>query len=84
MPPEVDETTFDKVKTMALRAHKALSCSGASRVDFIVDDNNGPYILEVNTLPGMTATSLLPKIAKSAGLNFNELIEEIIRIAFNE
>ena len=84
MPPEVDEPTFDKVKTMALRAHKTLSCSGASRVDFMVDDNNEPYILEVNTLPGMTATSLLPKIAKSAGFEFNNLIEEIIRIAFKE
>ena len=84
MPPEVDEGTFDKVKTMALRAHTTLGCSGASRVDFIVDNNNEPYILEVNTLPGMTTTSLLPKIAKSAGLDFHDLIEEIIRIAFKE
>ncbi|KPK01742.1 MAG: D-alanine--D-alanine ligase [Nitrospira bacterium SG8_35_4] len=84
MPPEVDETTFDNVKTMALRAHRTLGCSGLSRVDFIVDQNNGPHILEVNTLPGMTTTSLLPKIAKAAGLDFNELIEEIIRIAFKE
>ena len=84
MPPEVDEATFDNVKTMALRAHRILGCSGASRVDFIVDENNRPCILEVNTLPGMTTTSLLPKIAKSAGLDFNDLVEEIIRIAFKE
>ena len=84
IPPEVDEDTLDNVEAMALRAHKALSCSGVSRVDFMVNDKNEPYILEVNTLPGMTATSLLPKIAKSAGLDFKNLIEEIIKIAFKE
>jgi D-alanine-D-alanine ligase len=84
IPPEVDDSTLDTVKTMALRAHMTLSCSGASRVDFIADDTGRPYILEVNTLPGMTTTSLLPKIAKSAGLDFHDLVEEIIRIAFKE
>lgn len=84
LPPEVDESILDRVKVMALRAHKALGCSGVSRVDFIVDEHREPYILEVNTLPGMTTTSLLPKIARAAGLDFNMLIEEIIRIAFKE
>ncbi len=69
---------------MAIKAHFALGCSGATRVDFIIDENSSPYILEVNTLPGMTTTSLLPKIAKSAGLSFNDLIEEIIRLALKE
>jgi D-alanine-D-alanine ligase len=84
MPPEIDEAIYENVKTLALRAHMALGCSGATRVDFMVDENNNPYILEVNTLPGMTTTSLLPKIAASAGLNFNDLIEEIIRLAIKE
>lgn len=84
LPPEVDGATLDKVKDLALSAHKTLGCTGASRVDFIVNEQNEPFILEVNTLPGMTATSLLPKIAKAAGLDFNHLIEEMIIIAFKE
>jgi D-alanine-D-alanine ligase len=84
MPPEIEETTYEKAKNMALKAHSVLRCSGASRVDFMVDEGNTPYILEVNTLPGMTTTSLLPKIAKSAGLHFKDLIEEIIRLAVKE
>ncbi|MEN8263016.1 MAG: D-alanine--D-alanine ligase [Nitrospirota bacterium] len=84
MPPEIDEAVYESAKEMALKAHKVLGCSGATRVDFMVDENNMLYILEVNTLPGMTTTSLLPKIAVAAGLNFNDLIEEIIRLAVKE
>ncbi len=84
IPPEIDNAVYDNVKKMALKAHYSLGCSGASRVDFMIDENNMPFILEVNTLPGMTATSLLPKIAGSAGLNFKDLIEEIIKLAIKE
>ncbi|UCD34880.1 MAG: D-alanine--D-alanine ligase [Nitrospiraceae bacterium] len=84
IPPEIDNAVYENLKDMALRAHCGLGCSGATRVDFIVDEQNRPFILEVNTLPGMTATSLLPKIAGAAGLTFNDLIEEIIRLAVKE
>jgi D-alanine-D-alanine ligase len=84
MPPELDEEVYENVKNMALKAHRALGCAGATRVDFMVDENNTPYVLEVNTLPGMTTTSLLPKIAKSQGMNFNNLIEEILRLGIKE
>ncbi len=81
IPPEVDETVYEKASELALQAHLALGCSGVSRVDFMIDDNNSLYILEVNTLPGMTTTSLIPKIAKAAGMSFKDIIEEIIRHA---
>ena len=85
IPPEIDETVYESVKDAALRAHMALGCSGASRVDFRIDEiSRIPHVLEVNTLPGMTTTSLLPKIAKSAGMSFNGLLEEIIRLALKE
>jgi D-alanine-D-alanine ligase len=85
IPPEIDEVVYESAKDTALKANMALGCSGASRVDLRIDENsNVPHILEVNTLPGMTTTSLLPKIAKSAGLSFNDLIEEIIRLALKE
>jgi D-alanine-D-alanine ligase len=59
----------------------ALGCSGATRVDLMLDENGDEYMLEVNTIPGMTETSLLPKIAGLSGLDFGDLIEEIIRSA---
>jgi D-alanine-D-alanine ligase len=84
IPPEIEEKVYENLKTLALKAHLGLGCAGATRIDFIVDEQNTPYILEVNTLPGMTATSLLPKIAASAGMSFNDLIEEMIRLAIKE
>ncbi|BCB95864.1 D-alanine--D-alanine ligase [Dissulfurispira thermophila] len=81
LPPEIDGYAYETLKNMALKAHNALGCRGATRVDFILDESNEPYILEVNTIPGMTETSLLPKIAKLSGLDFPDLIEEIIRQA---
>ncbi len=76
IPPEVDEAVYKKVSELALTAHMALGCSGVSRVDFMIDEKNAPYVLEVNTLPGMTTTSLIPKIAKAEGMSFNDIIEE--------
>lgn len=77
-PPELDRRTYGEAKEIALKAHEALGCSGATRVDLIIDPKNRPYVLEVNTIPGMTETSLLPKIARQAGLDFPKLLEEII------
>jgi D-alanine-D-alanine ligase len=85
IPPEIDEAVLENTKSMALRTFQALGCSGAARVDFIVEENtHTPYVLEVNTLPGMTTTSLLPKIAGSAGMDFKNLVEEILRLAVKE
>lgn len=67
-----------RVQNVALRAHKALGCTGLSRVDFIVDSKGVPYVLEVNTVPGFTETSLLPRAADEAGINFNQLCLTIL------
>lgn len=77
-PPELDNKTYRKAERAALAAHQALGCSGATRVDLIIDSHHNPYVLEVNTIPGMTETSLLPKIAKNAGLEFPQLIQRIL------
>jgi D-alanine-D-alanine ligase len=79
LPPEIDDSVYEAAKATALSAHSALGCKGASRVDLRIDKKGNPYVLEVNTIPGMTETSLLPKIAGLAGYDFPELIEEIIR-----
>jgi D-alanine-D-alanine ligase len=70
-----------KAKDIALSANRALGCSGATRVDLKINNDGNPYVLEVNTIPGMTETSLLPKIAKEAGLDFPALVEEILKDA---
>lgn len=77
LPPRVAATRLRNVMTIAERAAEALECTGACRVDVLVTEGENEYVLEVNTLPGMTATSLLPKIAASAGLPYDELCEVI-------
>lgn len=81
LPPEVPSDILHKAERTALSAHIALGCRGATRVDLILDGECNPYVLEVNTIPGMTETSLLPKIAALSGLTFPSLIEEILREA---
>lgn len=83
-PAPVDESISKKVQDMALRAHRALGLTGYSRGDFMLADDGTPYLLEVNTLPGMTATSLMPQSAAEAGMSFEELIGELIRLGLRE
>lgn len=84
LPPEIDEAAYEKAKRTALAAHNALGCKGATRVDLRLDRDGNPSVLEVNTIPGMTETSLLPKIGGLAGLSFPGLIEEILSGVLNE
>ena len=84
LPPEINGETYEKAKETALSAHIALGCRGATRVDLRIDGRGNPYVLEVNTIPGMTETSLLPKIARLAGLDFPALIEEMFRSVLDE
>lgn len=83
LPPRLSATRIANVEAMALRAYQALGCRGYARVDFICSENgqSNDVLLEVNTLPGMTATSLLPKIAAKAGLDFPSLCERILSLA---
>ncbi len=81
-PARLDPALYEKVQRLGVKAHQALGCAGYSRVDFLVTDVGDCYLLEVNTLPGMTALSLLPEIArKGAGLDFEALVERIITAA---
>jgi D-alanine-D-alanine ligase len=81
IPPRLSPERYRGILTQAVRAHAALGCRGATRVDMIVADAGNELVLEVNTIPGMTPTSLLPKIADSAGINFGELCEAILLAA---
>lgn len=70
-----------RTQELALAAHRALGCRGASRVDFRLDERGRPQLIEVNTIPGMTATSLLPKSAAAAGIGFDDLVARILAAA---
>ena len=78
VPPRLSPERYRGVLAQALRAHIALGCAGASRVDMMVSDSGNEYVLEVNTVPGLTPTSLLPKIADAAGISFGELCEAML------
>jgi D-alanine-D-alanine ligase len=78
-PPRLGTTRVRGVMNLAERAARALGCSGACRVDLLVTEGENEYVLEVNTLPGLTPTSLLPKIAASAGVDYASLCEAILR-----
>ncbi|MBI5233249.1 MAG: D-alanine--D-alanine ligase [Deltaproteobacteria bacterium] len=67
-----------KVKKTALKAYRALNCRGAARVDMILSKDNIPYVLEVNTIPGLTETSLLPLSASVAGMSYEALVERML------
>jgi len=70
-----------ELQSLARRAFTTLGCSGWGRVDFMLDNSGKPYALEVNTVPGMTDHSLVPKAAKHAGMNFDELVLRILETA---
>ena len=78
-PARIDEELTLKAQTYAKNAHQALFCRGYSRTDMILKDRE-IYVLETNTIPGMTATSLLPQAAQVAGLNFTRLLDKLIQL----
>ena len=80
LPASFSPELTKKIQELALLAHKGCSCRGVSRVDFLVH-NNIPYILEINTNPGMTDTSDLPAQSKVMGINYNELVDIILHTA---
>ncbi|MEI8315188.1 MAG: D-alanine--D-alanine ligase [Verrucomicrobiota bacterium] len=81
-PATLDETRTMWAKTFALRAHDCLGCRDYSRVDLMLDEETGKFfVLEVNTLPGMTANSLLPKAARAAGLEMPALCSRMVELA---
>ena len=83
-PAELDEAITAKVQKAAIDAHRALGCEIYSRVDVLLDADGNPYVLEANTIPGMTASSLLPKAAKVAGYDFGPLCQKIAQLSLAE
>jgi len=78
VPAPLDRPTTRRVQEISLAAHRALGCSGFSRVDLRLGEDGRPYVLEVNTLPGMTLMSDLPRAAAAARITFSQLVETML------
>ncbi|MBU2880454.1 D-alanine--D-alanine ligase [Psychrosphaera sp. B3R10] len=78
-PAPLAQELTDKIKHLAVEAFALLGCKGWGRVDLLIDANEQPKLLEVNTVPGMTTTSLVPKAAKAEGISFEQLVVNILR-----
>lgn len=84
VPAPVPDGLAQKIQTIAAGAYKALGCEGFARIDVRIDENERPYILEVNTIPGFTETSLFPKAAKEAGISFTAVCEKLLDVAYGK
>ncbi len=78
LPARIAREKYLYAQEISLKAFQTLGCSGVARVDLMTDENENPFVIDVNTMPGMTETSLLPKAASYAGISFEDLVERIL------
>ncbi|MGE5389837.1 MAG: D-alanine--D-alanine ligase [Deltaproteobacteria bacterium] len=81
IPARISKEVNDKVEAIAAGCYMALGCRGTARIDFIVDREGNPFILEVNTIPGMTGMSLVPDAARAVGISYAELVDILVKLA---
>jgi D-alanine-D-alanine ligase len=84
IPARMKEEKYRLAQDLAVKAHKALGCIGFSRVDLVTDKDDNPYVLEVNTIPGMTDLSDLPAMAKAYGIEYEDLVEIMLYSALKD
>ena len=84
LPVKLPQYLTDEITDMALKAYKALGMKGMARIDFLVDENNVPYLGEPNTLPGFTNISLYPQMWEVSGISYSELIDRLIELGLEE
>ncbi len=84
IPARISEDDRLKINSIGKATYEVLGCKGLSRVDFIIDEKMGPMVIEVNTIPGMTELSLFPDSARAAGITFEELVTELVRLGLEK
>lgn len=84
LPVDLPQYLTDEITEMALKAYKVLGMKGMARIDFLVDENNVPYLGEPNTLPGFTNISLYPQMWEVSGISYSELIDRLIELGLEE
>ncbi len=83
-PADLPDALAERVQMLGLAASRALDCRGVSRVDFRLDPDDVPWCLEVNTIPGMTPTSLVPMAARAAGMSYEQVVQRMLDLALEE
>ena len=81
IPARISESVNEQIYILAEKSYRSLGCRGFARVDFIVENDINPYVLEINTMPGMTETSLFPDAAQHIGISFEELVNKFVQYA---
>jgi len=84
IPARIEEQLNHKIEEISKQVYEKMGCRGFARIDFMVDREGNPFVLEVNTIPGMTEMSLVPDAARAAGFTFESLVDKIIKLAVNE
>ena len=84
IPARISPEVEKKVKSIAAKAYSETGCRGLARVDMMLDEKGDPFVIEINTSPGMTETSLFPDAARAAGISFPELCETLVDLALNK
>lgn len=84
IPARISDELTEQIQNYAVRAHQVLGCETYSRADFLLTDEGKPYILEVNTLPGMTPTSLFPDSAKAVNMSYEEMVEKLVQLTVEQ
>lgn len=84
IPAEIDKNVSDRIREIAVKAYKAIGCTGLSRVDFFLADDNTIYLNEINTLPGFTSISMYPMLIKEYGIELPRLLDRLIDLSFDK
>ena len=84
VPAQLPDELTQRINEIALKVHQTVGCEGYSRIDFRLDQDNQPFILEINTIPGFTETSLFPKAARQAGMDFSDVCLKLIQLAYGK
>lgn len=84
IPARIDDMVARQINYLSTKVYKLLGCRGFARVDFMIDKENNPYVLEINTIPGMTDMSLLPDAARAMGISYVELCDKIVKLALEK
>ena len=84
IPARISVSEREQIRGIGEKVYRKLNCKGISRIDFIIDKKQGPMVIEVNTLPGMTEMSLVPDSGRAAGISFEKLCEKILEYGFRD
>lgn len=84
IPARIADDLTEKINTIAIQVYKLIGCRGFARVDFMIDGDHTPYVLEINTIPGMTEMSLVPDAARAKSISYVELCDKLVKLALEE